>query len=344
MGTIVAPRPVMLAEHLYRLALRVYPADFRCAYAEEMAYTFHDACYEIFAQEGYAGVARFFVLTFFDLLFTSCKEHVHVQRDVRWGMQDLSGLLYLEMAQGTDRGIVRSLNEDQLLAVLPDDPQVQREKGMLFVVADGLGGQTQGERASELAVTTIREVYYQVAERESGLALRQAVEEANRRIYIANVALKQEDTEKSMATTCVVAVLQGHELVVANVGDSRAYVIHKGEMRQVSRDHSLVADMVRAGEITAEEARQHEQRNKIYRSLGYQPVEEVDLFSESVEDGDLLLLCTDGLYNLIRDEEMLNIILGAGVQQSVARLIACANQAGGTDNITAIVVRVDTQS
>src|SRR5215469_15357886 len=130
-----------------------------------------------------------------------------------------------------------------------------------------------------------------------------------------------------------------HTLYAANVGDSRVYVVHDGELHQITRDHSLVAQMVERGELTAEEARTHEQRNIIYRALGSQAEVEVDLFTEPVVEDDIILLCTDGLSAVVPEADMQAIVLRYPPTDSVQRLIARANDAGGPDNVTAIVVR-----
>ena len=184
--------------------------------------------------------------------------------------------------------------------------------------------------------------YYESKQTNLPATLVTALQDANLLIFTENVISSQDaDGKRAMGTTCLAAVLHEQNLLVANVGDSRAYIIHAGGMRQVSQDHSLVAQMVRNGEITAAEARVHAQRNIIYRSLGYAPEVEVDLFVEPVERGDAVLLCTDGLSGLVDDAEVLRIVEAYGPDESVQQLIAAANAAGGPDNITAIVVRVD---
>ena len=208
----------------------------------------------------------------------------------------LTAPLRLQVAQHTDVGCKRSINEDNLITVLPEDPLIFSSKGALFVVADGMGGHTHGERASSLAVTTVRETYYQSASTDTATALTQAIQQANTCIYTENMAQPDMINSKaSMGTTCIAAVLQQERLTVANVGDSRAYVIHDGQIRQISQDHSLVAKLVSEGIITAEQAHSHAQRNVIYRSLGTQAEVEVDLFEEHVVEDDVLILCTDGL-------------------------------------------------
>jgi serine/threonine protein phosphatase PrpC len=346
------PRQIALADRCYRLLLLTYPAPFRRTYGYEMAQTFRASCCEALRATGCLGVLRLCGFTLGDLIVSALKEH---GRALLQRLRQLAGAfspggldalalaapLHLQVAQRTDPGCKRGVNEDNLLAVLPEDPQVFKEKGALFVVADGMGGQTRGERASELAVATVREVYYREAHRESAPLLVHAFEQANARIYTENPPAGEQGGEQvGMATTCIAAVLQGQTLTVANVGDSRAYVVHMGQMRQVSQDHSLVADMVRAGTLTPEQARHHEKRSIIYRCLGAQAQVEIDVFVEEVAQGDRILLCTDGLSGQLDDGEILRIVETSAPEECVGQLIARANATGGPDNITAIVVHV----
>jgi len=214
-------------------------------------------------------------------------------------------------------------------------------KGILFVVADGMGGHTRGEVASQLAVNTIRDVYYQQESDDLAALLRLAVEQANVRIYNENTAISPKpEPDQMMGTTCVAAAVQGDTLYVANVGDSRAYIVRNGQAQQISLDHSVVAQQLRDGLITKEQAKDHPDRNKIYRCLGERDVVEVDTFSAKVQAGDLLLLCTDGLSELVPEEEVVSIVQQYEPQESVQRLIERANEMGGRDNITAVVARV----
>lgn len=351
MATLPTPRLIVLAERCYRLLLFTYPAEFRRTYAWEMSQTFRDGCSDIQHAEGTWGLARFCALTLTDLATTSCKEHfrallARLKRlfDMQAPLEPafLTAPLRLQIAQQTDVGCKRRINEDNLLTVLPEDPHILKEKGALFVVADGMGGHKHGDRASQLAVTTVREAYYQAESVNNATSLSQAIQQAHLRIYNENMTQSKISGGKDhMGTTCIAAVLQEKMLTVANVGDSRAYIIHQGQIRQVSQDHSLVAQMVRAGIITAKQASSHAQRNVIYRSLGSTQTEvEVDVFEEAVAEGDALILCTDGLCGLVNDDEMLHIVEKYQPEEGVRQLVARARAAGGPDNITAVVVRV----
>lgn len=249
----------------------------------------------------------------------------------------MANQLRLDVAQLTDVGRKREHNEDNMAYVIPKDQQVMAVKGALFIVADGMGGHAAGEVASEIAVDTISNVYYMDDNEDVAGPLLSAIKRAN-------VAIFQRAAENmlrsGMGTTCVAAVLRGNMAYIANVGDSRAYLIRQGQARQVSQDHSWVAEQVRAGLLTEDQARTHAQRNVITRCLGTQSDVEVDVFREPVQEGDILVLCTDGLSGLISDEELMRIVERSVPQESVYHLVERANENGGPDNITAIVVHV----
>jgi len=203
-------------------------------------------------------------------------------------------------------------------------------------VADGMGGHAAGEVASEMAVSTVTTLYYQ-DEGEAPDCLLRSIKLANALIF----QKAMENVEHNgMGTTCVAAVLLGEVAYVANVGDSRAYLVRRGQVRQISQDHSWVAEQVRAGAMSEADARQHEMRNMITRSLGSLPEVEVDIFAEIVQEGDLLVMCSDGLSGMISDSEILMIVEHYSPQESVYRLIDRANAYGGNDNITVLIVRI----
>src|SRR6266581_5982755 len=249
----------------------------------------------------------------------------------------LENQLRLDVAQLTDVGRKREHNEDNMAYVIPKDPQVMTKKGPMFIVADGMGGHAAGEVASEIAVDTISNVYYQDDSDDVAVSLLHAIKRSNALIY---QRAAENMLRSGMGTTCVTAVLRGNIAYVANVGDSRAYLVRGGQVKQVSQDHSWVAEQVRAGLLTEEQARTHAQRNVITRSLGTQPDVEVDVFSEQLEEDDSLILCTDGLSGLISDADLQRIVAQFVPQESVYHLVEHANENGGPDNITAIVVHV----
>jgi serine/threonine protein phosphatase PrpC len=247
------------------------------------------------------------------------------------------GLFYVNVAQRTDVGRKRLHNEDSVAHIVPTDPVMMVKKGALFIVADGMGGHAAGEVASEIAVNTVCNMYYQDPGEEVPSALIRAVVSANAIIYQRSA---ENQSQQGMGTTCVAAVLQGTTAYIANVGDSRAYLIRQGQIRQISQDHSWVAEQVQAGLMTPEQASTHAMRNMITRSLGFYPTIAVDIFTEQVMAGDMLLLCSDGLSGMVSDSEILQIVQQFGPQEGVYRLIERANDHGGVDNITVLIAHV----
>lgn len=226
---------------------------------------------------------------------------------------------------GTDVGRMRDHNEDSLFVAPP-----------LFVVADGMGGAAAGEVASELAVQTISDL---APNYPNAQMLRKAVQAANEAVY--NAATRNT-ARKGMGTTVTAALLKGTRLVIAQVGDSRAYLLHQGTLQQLTRDHSVVAGKVERGEITPEEARRDPERNVITRALGTTPTVDCDIYELNVSPGDRLLLCSDGLNSMLEDSVIQNALLRfRDPQNCVNNLIYSANEAGGADNVTVIVVDVN---
>ena len=224
----------------------------------------------------------------------------------------------------TDVGCIRDHNEDSLAVAPP-----------LFVVADGMGGHAAGEVASEIAVNTIAE---QAPDHADANALGDAVRAANLAVLRG---MHEGRGREGMGTTCTAAILEGERLVIAQVGDSRAYLLHQGKLQQLTRDHSLMADMIEAGQLTPEEARTHPQRSVITRALGSEPNTQPDLYEINVETGDRLLLCSDGLSSMVRDPEIeATITRVRDPQRCATQLVNQAIAAGGYDNVTVIVADV----
>lgn len=348
MDAVSAKRASTFSERLYRLLLRAYPRAFREDYAPEMLLVFRDAYVDALRRQGKQGVLGLWRDVMGDFITSVCVQRIrswipdsaHTLMPEERGMLAMALQFTLNVAQRTDIGHTRASNEDSLISVVPDDQDLLRARGALFVVSDGMGGHSRGEVASELAIRSVNETYYHDLQNDIPTALALAVKQANAAICQENAAEKARGgSQADMGATCVAAVLHEHMLYAANVGDSRVYVLHAGQLRQITRDHSLVAQMVERGELSAAEMRTHEMRNLIYRALGFADVE-VDLFTEPVQAGDTLVLCTDGLCGVVSDEELQDVVERYGPEESVQQLIARANDAGGPDNITAIVVRV----
>ena len=242
--------------------------------------------------------------------------------------------------KGSDVGLVRDHQEDDHGSLEPtDDPSKAQRKGNLYIVADGMGGHAAGEVASSLAVEIIPFEYYADPSTDVEESLKVAIQKTNSRIR----EKAEEAGKEGMGTTIVCAVVRGDELYVAHVGDSRAYLVREGVMRQVTRDHSWVQQQVERGVLTEEDVTDHPYRNIITRALGNKPDVEVDTQRLPLKEGDVLLLCTDGLSGMVEDELIRDLILANedNPQAAVDYLIEMANAEGGADNITAVLLRVD---
>jgi protein phosphatase len=214
-------------------------------------------------------------------------------------------------------------------------------KGFLYLVADGVGGHQGGEVASRIAAQVTREVYYGDSNGDIGTSLRLAIEEANRRIYHHGIS---SPNEYGMSTTITAAVVRGNAVFVANVGDSRGYLIREGRAHQLTTDHTLVEEQRRAGILTAQEANNHPRRNVITRSLGSELQVSVDIFGpRPLAPGDKLLLCSDGLSDLVSEREIAQVVTHSqSPAAAVRRFIDLAKRRGAPDNVTAVVVEAGT--
>ena len=245
----------------------------------------------------------------------------------------------LEPGKVTDRGLVRGHNEDALGCFVPQDPVVLASKGCLYVVADGIGGARAGEVASACAVEWIGKSYYDSPAVDEVESLRAAFQAAHEEILRQAV---QRDAP-GMGTTAVALVVLGSQAVVANVGDSPAYLVRRGQGRQLSEEHSWVALALAEGLITPDQAERFPHRHVITRNLGMEKPLEV-YFSPAIplEPGDSLLLCSDGLSNLVTLEEIAATAGNQALspQEAVQQLASLALQRGAPDNVTAVLVRV----
>ncbi|MEO7003108.1 MAG: Stp1/IreP family PP2C-type Ser/Thr phosphatase [Ktedonobacterales bacterium] len=246
--------------------------------------------------------------------------------------------LRLASAVLTDVGRKRERNQDNVTQYIPPERDVFDDKGALFIVCDGMGGHAAGEVAAELGVGTISEVYYASRGEDVISSVAHAVKAANEAIY---ARASQNPEMAGMGTTCVTLIVSGGRAYIVNIGDSRAYLIRDGKMRQVTQDHSWVAEQVRMGLLTEEQARVHAHRNVITRSLGTQPTITADLFVETLHDGDRILICSDGLHGYVDEAAIEREVLSPVTPDVATRdLIDMANANGGPDNISAIVVDI----
>jgi protein phosphatase len=250
--------------------------------------------------------------------------------------------LKLQAAGLTDQGQVRKNNEDAVWV----DPELG-----LLIVADGMGGHQSGEVASGMAITAIHENYKSLAAADNpGETADKKLSAATNRlafcVKIANQMIfeagKKIQKDKGMGTTCTAALIADGIVSLAHVGDSRAYLVRKGEMQQITNDHSLVMDQVRQGVMTKEEAAQSNMQNILTRALGTQPEVEVDMDEHPLFPGDRVLLCSDGLFKDMSEDDIQATMSGEADPRSLVHtLVQKANEAGGRDNITAAVGQVE---
>jgi PPM family protein phosphatase len=234
-------------------------------------------------------------------------------------------LRIIEQAGRTDQGRQRSANEDSLVVSPP-----------FYGVADGMGGAKAGEVASQLAVDAFGEEANTDAAPEA--RLERIARDANRRIY--ELAARDE-SRRGMGTTLTAAMLSDAGVSIGHVGDSRAYRLRDGELEQLTKDHSLVAELERTGQISPEAAENHPQRSIITRALGPEPDVQVDTYTLPARDGDVYLLCSDGLTSMISDDELASILRSAdSLEDAAEALVRAANQSGGKDNITVVLFRL----
>jgi len=239
----------------------------------------------------------------------------------------------------TDAGCVREANEDSGRHIKPNDAETQHRKGTLTIVADGMGGHASGEVASQMAVELISEIYYADQTNSAPDALRNAIEQANGQIYQTSLT---DEKLFGMGTTVIALVLLNDAAFSAHVGDSRLYRRRGQTMEMMTLDHSQVMEMVKYGIISMEEARNHDDKNVILRAVGTQPTVEVEVSDVfPIEPNDEFLLCSDGLCDMLDDDEILQTWLAASdVHTAVENLIEAAKESGGHDNITVGIVRV----
>lgn len=236
--------------------------------------------------------------------------------------------LEIRYAGGTDRGKKRENDEDYYLI-----------KNNLFIVADGLGGHIAGEKASQIAVVAVNDFFSEIkisSKNNMENLMKCAFKEANKAVL---AAVNIDPDLYGMGTTLIVAFLNNQVLHIAHVGDVRAYLIRNKEIKQLTEDHSVAAEMVRHGHLPVNELRSHPLRNRLTRTIGHDGGDNPDYNSVVLQGGDCVILCSDGLWDMLPDEEIKeNIAQSIDPQTNVSTLIAKANDAGGYDNITAVVI------
>ncbi len=231
----------------------------------------------------------------------------------------------------TDIGKKRKLNQDYVYA----SEQAVGNLPNLFIVADGMGGHKAGDFASKCTVETICDLASRSFEKNPVLILKKAIETANGSI---RRKAAEDESYEGMGTTVVAASCLGKYLQIANVGDSRLYVIGDG-IKQITKDHSLVEEMIRIGGIDRSAARNHPDKNIITRAIGANDTVEIDFFSVELKPREKVLMCSDGLTNMLEDEEIRRIVQGSGsIEGRAKELVSAANDRGGRDNISVILI------
>lgn len=242
----------------------------------------------------------------------------------------------LEAYSVTDIGRKRQLNQDYVFS----SAKPMGNMPNLFIVADGMGGHNAGDYASKCTVETVVGEIRNSFEKNPTIIVKKAIETANSKIRELAAA---DENLFGMGTTLVVATVIGKYLQVANVGDSRLYLVGKKGIRQVTRDHSLVEEMIRLGGLSREDARKHPDKNIITRAIGAKDEVEPEFFTEELEPGDIILMCSDGLSNMLEDKEIEKIVQNeepAEMKEKAETLINAANNNGGKDNIAVVLVKI----
>ncbi len=245
----------------------------------------------------------------------------------------------IEVASLSDVGCQRENNEDSYLYWEPAGDEEFQRKGRLAVIADGMGGHEGGQEASRLAVETVREVYEAAAGDDPQVTLVDSFAQAHARIQ---EYAEQNPAFQGMGTTCTALVLRGRQLYFAHVGDSRLYLVRDARILRLTRDHSYVGRLVESGIVRAEDAEKHPQRHILTAALGAGREVAIDSAEQAVTllEGDDLLLCTDGLWGVVTDEELETTVTANTPAECCAALVKLARQRGGPDNITLQVLRV----
>ena len=315
---------LLILNRTYRLLLRLYPAWYRREYGSLMAQATRDLCWDTLHNKGYAQLLILWLHIMTDMLLTAAATHSDVQEEIV--------TTTFTVGQLTDTGLLRPFNEDSILSRFY--PQSDQRIG-LFVVADGLGGHQDGDKASKLAVEVISDVF------EQNIMKQQTIQEA----LVGAVEAADEDIRQQLpnsGATVTAVVVEDRTAWIAHAGDTRAYLLHGSQIRQLTRDHSMVQRLVELGKLEPEEAINHELEHVIYRSLGQPEKVILDTYVYPLPRGSKLLLCSDGLWKLVDKTKIIEIATqNISPQEACGRLIALANFQGGEDNVTALLVNVD---
>jgi protein phosphatase len=238
----------------------------------------------------------------------------------------------------SDVGCRREINEDSVLSVQPPDADERRRTGVLVIVADGMGGHSAGEVASRLAIDVVRRTYFGEGDGQPA-TLVEAFQAANRAVYDASEA---DARFGGMGTTCTAIVIKNGLAECAHVGDTRLYLVRQDQIYRMTEDHSVVREMVARGVITAAEAQRHADRNVILRAVGTHPTVDVTTWGQPFpcRAGDRFVVCSDGLHDLVEDDEIRDFVIGQPAQAACQAMVELAKTRGGYDNITVALLDI----
>lgn len=237
----------------------------------------------------------------------------------------------------TDRGMVREINEDSYNIIVG-----YAEVPVSFVIADGMGGHNSGEVASKMAVDIVSDYIIKhpealIKDEDLLSAIKGIMEKANADVYASSM---QNQVNHGMGTTLILAVVYEGVLYIGHVGDSRVYLVREDNIKRITTDHSYIEELIKMGSLTREEAENHPQKNIITRALGCSQDIQIDTYSLEIKDDDIFVLCTDGLTNMICEEEIKNVVQSIDdPEEACAELVNRANKKGGGDNITVVVFK-----
>ncbi len=249
----------------------------------------------------------------------------------------LKSRVKVQVAAKTDLGRVRENNEDKYEFFIPSDDQTLANRGMAFVVCDGMGGAEAGQIASELTCKTFLETYFHHPSSTVSTALEDSVKAASQ--YIIDIG-KAVPSRKGMGTTLSALLLIQDEAYLAHVGDSRIYRLRDGEIKQMTTDHTWVNEMIGLGQLTPEQAETHPYRHVITRAISTEGPAVPDVICEPLFAGDIFMLCSDGLVNHVEDDQIKDVLGQEGPSEAAWKLVGLALQGGGTDNTTVLVVKI----
>ena len=246
----------------------------------------------------------------------------------------------VELANVSDVGCVRSVNEDYFLYIEPQDEQEFERRGRLMMVADGMGGHNGGQVASGLAIDVVREGFLNTELQDPRQILIEFFQHAH---YVILETSRHNEALEGMGTTCCAAILKGGLLTFGSIGDSRLYLLRYGQARLLTEDHTMVNALIKRGVLNADDARTYEGRNVLTAALGSASSEIAGDFAETpiaLQKGDTLLMCSDGLHGVVSDEEMEALAWNRPLTDACRQLISLAKDRGGPDNITVQLLRV----